>query len=98
MDDEQPGRALEHPRQRLFDQSLGVNVDRRQRIVEHEHGRRPQHRTRERQPLALPSRQRVALLTDARLESPRQVPDETRLGHVDRALQLLVGGEGPPHH
>ncbi len=39
MDDEQRGGGREHPAQGLLDQRLGVDVERRERVVEDEYGR-----------------------------------------------------------
>src|SRR6266851_3734523 len=43
-----------------------------------------------RQALALAARERVALLADARLETPWQIPDKARLRDVDCPLELLI--------
>ena len=97
MHDQQPRHALEHPRQRLLDHGFRVHVNGGERVVEHQNRRSSEHRPRQREPLPLPAGQCVALLTHARLEAPRQVPDETRLRHLDRALELLVRHDRPAH-
>ena len=88
----------QHPAQRLLDQRLGVDVERGQRVVEHQHGRPGQHRAGQRQPLALAAGQAHALLADARVQAPRQVVDEAGLGHLERLGDLLAawrpGGRG----
>src|SRR5438309_200672 len=61
-------------------------------------GAAARQRARAGEPLALAAGQRVPLLADPRLESPRKVPYEAGLRDVDRPLQLLVRHDGPAHH
>ena len=76
--------AGEHPAQRRLDLRLGVHVERRQRVVEHEHPRAAEHGAGEREPLPLAAGQRQALLADAGVEAERQVVDELGLRDLDR--------------
>ena len=55
MDHEQAGHGVENPRQALLDECLGVDVERRQRVVEYEHRRAGEDGPRQGQPLPLPS-------------------------------------------
>ena len=57
---------------------LGVDVERRQRVVEDQHARPADHRPGQRQPLALPAGQREALLADPGVEAPREVVRRSR--------------------
>ena len=94
MGDHDAGRVGEHPAQRLLDQRLGVDVERRQRVVEHQDLRPGEHGAGQRQPLALAAGQRHALLADPGVESPRQVVDEAGLGDLDRLADVVVAGVG----
>ena len=82
------GDAGEHPAQGLLDQRLGVDVERGQRVVEHQHGGPGQHRAGQRQPLPLAAGQAHALLADPGVEAPRQVVDELGLRDLDRLGDL----------
>ena len=75
--DDERGAVGEDRAQRVLDERLGVHVERRQRVVEHEHARAADDRAREREPLPLPARERQALLADPRVEPPRQVVART---------------------
>ena len=92
-----PVASREHAAQRLLDQRLGVHVERRQRVVEHQHARPADHGPGQREPLPLPARQRQALLADPRVQPPRQVVDERRPGppRAPRAISSSVAS-GPP--
>jgi hypothetical protein len=89
----QRGHAVQHPAQRRLDLGLSVDVQRGQRIVEHEHRRMADHRAGERQPLPLTAGQRQALLADPGVQAPGQRIDE-RLGMGDpqRAAHVVVAG------
>ena len=56
--------------QRRLDQRLGVHVEGRQRVVEHQHRRPAEHGAGQRQPLPLAAGQRQALLADAAWPGP----------------------------
>ena len=88
--DDDAGRVDEHPAQRLLDQRLGVDVERRQGVVEHEYDGTRQHRTGEREPLPLTAGERHPLLADPGVEAPRQVAGEAGLRDVERLLDLGV--------
>ncbi len=81
----------QHPAERRLDQRLGVHVERRERVVEHQHPRPAEHRAGQRQPLALPAGERQPLLADPGVQAPRQVVDEVGLGHRERLAHLVVG-------
>ena len=74
----------EHPAQRLGDDGLGVHVERRQRVVEHQDRRRGEQRAGQRKPLPLTTGQAHALLADAGVEAERQVVDEVGRGDLER--------------
>ena len=82
----------EHPAQRLLDERLGLDVERGERVVEHEHARAAEHGPGEREPLPLAAGQRHPLLADPGVQAPRQVVREPRLGEVERGLDVGVGG------
>src|SRR5207248_11124929 len=92
----QRGRPVQYPRQRLLDQRLGVYVQRRQRIVEHQYPGLPEHRAGQGESLPLPAGQRQSLFADPGIQAPRQVVHELGLGHGERLRDLLVGGVGRP--
>ena len=58
---------------------------------------RPMMARAKRQPLALPARERQALLADAGLEPPRQVEREAGLRDAQRVGELVVGRVGLAH-
>ena len=95
MGDDQRGRLRQHVAQRRLDQRLGVHVEGRQRVVEHQHRRPAEDGAGQRQPLPLAAGQRQALLADARGQAPREVVDELRLRHPQRLGHVGVGGVGP---
>ena len=68
--------ALHQDPQRVLDEALGVGVDARRRLVEHEHVGREGERARERQQLALADRERRPPLPHRRIEPLRQPFDE----------------------
>ncbi len=72
--------------QRVLDALLGGRVDRRGGVVEHQHARVGHERSRDRQTLALPARERHAALADLRLISLRQPRDELVRLRVTRGL------------
>ena len=88
------GGAGQHPPERLLDLRLGLHVQRRQGIVEHEHPRTSEHGAGEREALPLPTGQRQALLADARGQPERQVVDEAGLRHFDGLGDVVVGDTG----
>ncbi len=83
--DERRGRA-QHLAQRVFDERLGVDVERRQRVVEHEHGGPGRDGAREREPLTLTAREAQSLFADHGVDAVRQVVDEAGLRDL-RALR-----------
>jgi len=92
------GRRLGHDlAQRVFDERLGVDVECRQRVVEHEHRRPCGDRTREREALALPSRERQSLFADDRVDPVGQVLDEAGLRDGERFAQHRLGIRRPGH-
>ena len=74
--------------------ALGLGVDRRHRVVEHEHARAGDERARERDPLALAAREVDAALADQRVVAVRQVVDELgdagRLARVEHVRPVRV--------
>ena len=81
--------AGQHRPQRLLDPGLGVDVQRGQRVVQHQHLRVADHRPGQRQPLPLAAGQRQALLADPGVQAPRQAGDEV-------GLRELQGGPARP--
>ena len=65
-------RPHEHPAQRRVDLLLDPRVDRRGRVVEQQDLGIGEQRPRERDPLALPAREREALLADDGVVAVRQ--------------------------
>ena len=94
VDHDERGHAVEHAAQRRLDQLLGVDVERRQRVVEHDDLRPRQDRPGQRDALPLPARQRHALLADPGVEPPGQVVHELRLRDEQRVVDLLIGRVG----
>ena len=87
---------MQHPAQRLLDHGLGVHVERRQGVVEHQDLRRGEDRPGQREALPLPAGQAHALLADPGVEPERQVVDELRRRDPDGLRQLLLGRVGLP--
>ena len=88
------GGGGQHPAQRLLDQRLGVHVEGRQGVVEHQHVGAGQDRAGQRQALPLAARERHALLADAGVEAPGQVVDEAGLADLERLLDVGLAGVG----
>ena len=80
----------EHPAQCFLDLGLGVDVERRQRVVEHEHPRTPQHRAGQGEALPLATGQRQPLLADAGVQPVGQVVHELGLRDRDRLSHVVV--------
>ena len=80
--------------QRFVDGLFGAHVERGERVVHHEHRGLADHGTGEREALALTAAQRDALLTDARVEAPRQVVHEARAGDFERGVEFVVAEVG----
>ena len=78
-------QPVEDRAQRGLGGGLGVDVDRRQRIVEHEDPGPADDRPGQGQALPLAARQRQALLADAGVEAPGQVEGEAGLGDLEGA-------------
>ena len=70
--------------ERLLHEPLGLRVERRGRLVEHEDRRVAQDRARDREPLLLAAREAVAALADDRVVALRQRRDQRR-GSAPRA-------------
>ena len=91
--DHERGAVARHPLQRLLDFVLGMAVERRGRLVQHQDRRRLQHRARDRHALLLAARQFQAALADLGLISLRRHPDEAvDLRQPRRLLHLGIGG------
>ncbi len=93
--DHERGRRRQHAAQRRLDLRLGVHVQRRERVVEHQHPRAAQHGAGEREPLPLTAGQRQALLADPGVEPERQVVDELGLRNLERLDHVVLGDAGP---
>ena len=76
--DDERGGAGQHRSQRPLHLSLGVDVQGRQRIVEHQHRRPADHGAGQGQPLSLTAGQRQALLADPGVQTPGQVHARSR--------------------
>ena len=89
------GRARGHEaRQRVHQSPLGLDVQVRRRLVEHQDGGGLEHGARDGQPLALTATEQHAVLTDPGRVSRRQRFDEVvHLGDAAGFDHLLVGGE-----
>ncbi len=92
MCDDDAGDVVQQAPQRLLDDGLGVHVQRRQGVVEHQDLGCGEDGPSERQPLPLPAGQAHALLADPGVQPERQVVDELRGSDLDGLLELLVGG------
>ena len=97
------GRAVHHePFDRLLDEAFRLGIERRGRFVEDEDGRVLQEGARDRESLALASRERHAELSDRRVVALRQRDDEfvgiggLGRGHdvVHRLARVAVGDIG----
>ena len=97
MHDDEDGAALQQRAQRVLGGGLGVDVDGRERVVEHEDPRAPDDGAGQGEPLALAAGEAQPLLADARVEAPGQVEGEAGLGHLQRGQHLLLGGVGLAH-
>ena len=86
---------LGQPLERLLDEPLGLRVERRGRLVEHQDRRVPQHGARDRHALLLAAREAVAALADDGLVAVGKRGDQlVDLRGPRRLLDLLVGGVG----
>ena len=75
---------------------LGLGVDGRERVVEHEHARARDQRARERDALALAAREVDAALADQRVVAVRQLVDEGGdAGDLAGGEHLVLGRVGP---
>ena len=72
--DDERGAVARHPLQRVLDFVLGVAVERRGRLVQHQDRRRLQHRARDRDALLLAAGQFQAALADLGLIALRRHP------------------------
>ena len=97
MHDDEHRAALEDRAQRGLGGGLGVDVDGRQRVVEHEDPRPADDRPGQREALALAAGEGEALLADARVEAPRQVEGEAGLRDLEGGEHLGLGGVGLAH-
>ena len=89
--DQDRGRAVQHPGERLLHQRLGVDVQGRQRVVQHEQAGLAEHGPGQRQPLPLAAGERQPLLADPGGQPGRQVVHEVGLGDRERLGDLGVG-------
>jgi len=80
------------PTQRRLDLGFGVHVERRQRVVQHQHRRVAQHRAGQREPLPLAARQREPLLTDPRGKAPRSAATNPSALATRSAAQISSSG------
>ena len=93
MRDHQRGAAARDPLQRFLDFMLGVAVERRGRLIEHQDRRRLQHRARDRHALLLAAGQFQAAFADLGLIPLRRHPDEAvDLRQLRRLLHLGIAG------
>src|SRR5688500_17653420 len=93
MGDRDHGTALREPLERPLDRSLGLRVERRGRLVEHEDRRVAEDRPCDRDPLLLATREAVAALADDGLVALRQRCHQlVDLRGAGRILDLLVAG------
>ena len=81
-------RPREHPPQLALHALLRVDVQRRQRVVHHDHGGTRRDGTGERQPLALPAGEAQSLLPDHRRHTIGQLLDELCLRHLERLSRI----------
>ncbi len=90
------GRASGHElAQGRVDLLLGAGVDRRRRVVEHEHVRIGEHGAGDRDALPLAAREREPALADDGVVPVGELGDEVvRAGHGGRAADVVVGGVG----
>ena len=86
-DDRGVGELLAQPRRHGL---LGLDVERRERVVEHEHRGPSRDRPREREALALAAGQAEPLLADRGVDAVGQLVDEVRLGDVERPVQIRL--------
>ena len=91
-------RPGDQPPQALLDQALGVHVDVRGRLVEHEDPRVGHQRAGERHQLALAGRQLHAALADLGVVAVARAPSMNSSAPTARAAvrDLLVGRVGAP--
>ena len=89
------GDRVQHPAQCLLDDGLGVHVERRQGVVEHQNLRRGKDRPGQRKPLPLTAGQAHALFADPGVESEREVVDELRGRDLDGLRQFVIGRVRP---
>ena len=94
--DHQSGPTRHHRRQSRTDLVLLRRVDRRRRVVQHQHRRIREDRPRDRHTLALPARQGEPALPEHRVVSVGKVRDEPcSSGERRRPLDVLVIRVGP---
>ena len=89
-DDERGGRC-EHPAQTGLDARLGVDIECRERVVEHEHRRVRRDGPGEREPLPLPAGEREALLADDADEADRVMREALEIAQADFVERLPEG-------
>ena len=93
---DEDGAAGDRRAQVLDEQPLGLRVDGRHRVVEHEHARAGEQRPGERDALALAAGEVDAALADQRVVALRQVVDEGRdSGGLAGGEHLVPVGVGP---
>ena len=97
--DDERGAAGQRLAQRPLHRRLGLGVEVRRRLVEHDDVGRLEHEAGQGDPLLLAAREPVAPLADDGVEPVGQVADEVAdLGLVQRGEDLGLGGLGPGVH
>jgi hypothetical protein len=89
--DDEGRRLVEDLAQGVLDEGLGVDVERRQGIVEHEHRRAGRDGTGEGEPLTLTARERQTLFADHGVRTVGEVVDEARLGDAESLAHDRLG-------
>ena len=97
MGDDEAGALARHALERVLDLALGMAVERRSRLVEHENGRRLQNGAGDRHALLLAAGEFQAALADERIVAERQRHDEVvDLGKPRGLPHLAVLASGLP--
>ena len=84
-------RLRENASQPGLDPGLRVDVERRERVVEHQHRGTRRDRTREREPLPLAAGEAQPFLAHASLHAIRKLGDEVGLRDLERLGEHLIG-------
>ena len=86
--DEQCRRVRQDASKVVVNGGFGVDVERRERVVEYENARFAQHSASQGESLTLSTGQAHALFADSRIESPRQLFDELSCVESDAPVKL----------